>query len=115
MDRNEVIAGVAGELHATEKALDDAITHATTLVQAMIGARTALSLSAVAASGSQTKAMEAIAALSTAREAVIACHAELQKDHRRLGYGAYALGPLAKPDEWDSRPMGSQERHLRVA
>ena len=115
MDRNEVIAGVAGELHATEKALDDAITHATTLVQAMIGARTALSLSAVAASGSQTKAMEAIAALSTAREAVIACHAELEKDHRRLGYGTYALGPVNKPDEWDSRPMGSQERLLRVA
>jgi len=72
MDRNEVIAGVAGELHATEKALDDAIAHAATLVQTMIGARAALSLSAVAAAGSQTKAMEAIAALSTAREAVIA-------------------------------------------
>ena len=66
MDRNEVIAGVAGELHATEKALDDAIAHAATLVQTMIGARSALSLSAVAAAGSQTKAMEAIAALSTA-------------------------------------------------
>ncbi|HRL05625.1 MAG TPA: hypothetical protein PL098_02795, partial [Brevundimonas diminuta] len=91
MDRNEVIAGVAGELHATEKALDDAIAHAATLVQTMIGARSALSLSAVAAAGSQTKAMEAIAALSTAREALIACHAELEKDHRRLGYGTYAL------------------------
>jgi len=32
-----------------------------------------------------------------------------------LGYGTYALGPVNKPDEWDSRPMGSQERHLRVA
>ena len=115
MDRNEVIAGVAGELHATEKALDDAIAHAATLVQTMIGARSALSLSAVAAAGSQTKAMEAIAALSTAREALIACHAELEKDHRRLGYGTYALGPLDKPNEWDSRPMGSQERHLSVA
>lgn len=71
----------------------------------MIGARSALSLSAVAAAGSQTKAMEAIAALSTAREALIACHAELEKDHRRLGYGTYALGPLDKPNEWDSRPM----------
>lgn len=115
MDHTQIIAGVAGELHATEKALDDAITHATTLVQAMIGARTALSISPVAGAMSQTKAMEVIAALSTARESVVACHAELQKDHRRLGYGTYALGPLNKPDEWDSRPMGSQERHLRVA
>lgn len=115
MDHTQVIAGVASELHATEKALDDAITHATTLVQAMIGARTALSISPVAGAMSQTKAMEVIAALSTARESAVACHAELQKDHRRLGYGAYAAGPLNKPDEWDSRPMGSQERHLRVA
>lgn len=100
MDKSQVIAGVANELHATEKALDAAITQATTLVQAMIGARTALSLSPVAAAGSQTKAMETIAALSAAREAIVACHAEMQKDHRRLGYGVYAAGPVNKPDDW---------------
>lgn len=115
MDRNEVVAGVAGELYAAEKALDDAIAHAATLVQTMINARTALSISAVAGSTSQAKAMEAISALSAAREAMVACHSELEKDHRRLGYGVYAAGPVNKPDEWDSRPMGSQERHLRVA
>jgi len=115
MDRTEVIAGIAGELYATEKAVDDAITHATTLVQAMIGARAALSLSPVSAAGSQAKAVEAIMALSTAREAVVACHAELQKDHRRLGYGTYAVGPVNKPDEWDDRPMTRKNDHLRVA
>ena len=115
MDRTEVIAGVAGELYATEKAVDDAIAHATALVQSMIGARTALSISAVSGAASQAKAIEAIAALSTAREAVVACHAELQKDHRRLGYGVYAAGPLNKPEEWDNRPMTRQDRHLRVA
>ena len=115
MDRTEVIAGVAGELYATEKAVDDAITHATTLVQAMIGARAALSISPVAGAGSQAKAIEAIMALSTARDAVVACHAELQKDHRRLGYGVYAVGPVNKPDEWDNRPMTRQDSHLRVA
>lgn len=115
MDRTEVIAGVAGELYATEKAVDDAIAHATALVQSMIGARTALSISAVSGAASQAKAIEAIAALSTARDAVVACHAELEKDHRRLGYGVYAAGPLNKPDEWDNRPMTRQDRHLRVA
>ena len=44
MDRVEVVASVAGDLHATEQAVDAAITHATTLVQSMIGARAALSL-----------------------------------------------------------------------
>ncbi|MET4683157.1 hypothetical protein [Brevundimonas faecalis] len=115
MDRTEVIAGVAGDLNAAEKAVDEAIIRATTLVQSMIGARTALSISPVAAAGSQAKAMEAIAALSAAREAVVACHAELEKDHRRLGYGVYAAGILNKPDEWDNRPMGRKADHLRVA
>ncbi|MNS84737.1 hypothetical protein D3C72_1185720 [compost metagenome] len=81
----------------------------------MIGARAALSISPVAGAGSQAKAVEAITALSTARDAVVACHAELQKDHRRLGYGTYAVGPINKPDEWDNRPMTRQEGHLRVA
>ena len=115
MDRTEVIAGVAGELYATEKAVDDAIAHATALVQSMIGARAALSISAVSGAASQAKAIDAIAALSTARDAVVACHAELQKDHRRLGYGTYAVGPLNKPEEWDDRPMTRKGDHLRVA
>lgn len=111
MQRNEVIAAVAGDLHSAEKAIDDAIVQATALVQSMIGARSALNVSAVAGTVSQAKAMEAIAALSAAREAIVASHNEMAKDHRRMGYGVYAAGPLAKPDEWDDRPMG----HLRVA
>ncbi len=117
MDRTQVIASVAGELHATERAVDTAITQATTLVQSMIGARSALSISPVAGSGSQSKAMEAIAALGVARDAVVACHAELQKDHRKLGWGVYAVGPLDKPDDWET-PIGGDDKktsHLRVA
>ena len=119
MDRTEVIASVAGDLHATEKAIDAAITQATTLVQSMIGGRAALSVSPVAFTMSQTKAMDTIAALSTAREAIVACHAELQKDHRRMGWGVYAVGPVDKPDDWET-PMrpggGGVSNHLtRVA
>lgn len=107
MERAEVIASVAGELSATEAAIDAAIAHATTLVQSMIGARAALSISPIAFSASQTKAMETIATLATAREAIVACHGDLQKDHRRMGWGTYAMGPLDKPDQpWpeDNRP-----------
>ena len=105
MDRTEVVASVAGDLYATEQAIDAAITSATTLVQSMIGARTVLKVSPVAGAGSQAKAMEAIAALSAAREAVVACHKELAKDHRRMGWGVYAAGPLDKPDDTQS-PTG---------
>lgn len=97
MNKDQVIASVASELHATEASLDSAIVQATTLVQSMIGARAALSISPVAFAASQAKAMETIAALSSAREAIVACHDELQKDHRRMGWGTYAAGPLDKP------------------
>lgn len=90
MDRAQVIASVAGDLNAAEQSVDAAIARATTLVQSMIGARTALSISAVVGTDSQARAMEAIAALSAARQAMVACHEELAKDHRRMGYGVYA-------------------------
>lgn len=99
MDKAAVIASVAGDLNATEESVDAAIARATTLVQSMIGARTTLSLSPVTGAESQAKAMEAIAALSAARAAIVACHTELAKDHRRLGWGPYALGVLDKPPE----------------
>lgn len=105
MGRTEVVASVAGDLYATECAVDAAITSATTLVQSMIGARTLLKASPVAGAVSQAKAIEAIAALSAARDAVVACHAELAKDHRRMGYGVYAVGPMDKPDDdWGDGP-----------
>jgi len=111
MDRVEVIDGVAGDLYATEAAIDAAITQATTLVQSYIGARAALALSPVAAAGSQAKAMEVVAALAAARESIVACHAEMQKDHRRLGWGTYAAGPVAKPDDWlNPKPVGHLTR-----
>lgn len=105
MDPNEVIASIAGDLNATEQSLDATIAQAATLVQSMIGARTALSLSPVSGAVSQSKAMEAMAALATAREAIVACHEELAKDHRRHGYGVYAVGVLNKPEE--TRPQTS--------
>lgn len=114
MERAEVVASVAGELSATERAVDAAIAHATTLVQSMIGARSALSVSPVAGTVAQAKAMETIAALGAAREAIVACHGELQKDHRRMGWGTYAIGPLDKPDEgWPEEPTPSLEAPAR--
>ena len=113
MDKAQVIASVAGDLHASEKALDEAITRATTLVQSMIGSREALNVSAVVGADSQARALEAIASLGAARQALIACHAELAKDHRRLGYGVYAADPMEKYPE-GQRPKVIGEHHLRA-
>lgn len=111
MDKAQVIASVAGDLNATEQSVDAAIARATTLVQSMIGARAALNISAVVGSESQAKALEAIAALSAARQAVVACHEELAKDHRRMGYGVYAgVGQ----DKGVERPTTTGEHRLRA-
>jgi len=112
MDKAQVIASVAGDLNATEQSVDEAIARATALVQSMIGSRAALNLSPVVGAESQAKAMEAIAALSAARQAVVACHQELAKDHRRLGYGVYA--EIADKYPEGERPKVVGEHRLRA-
>lgn len=103
MEKTEIIAGVASELYATEAAIDAAIAQATTLVQALVASRAPLNASAVAGAQSQTKMIESIAALGQAREAIIGAHAELARDHRRMGWGVFAAGPVDKPDYEDGR------------
>jgi heterodisulfide reductase subunit A-like polyferredoxin len=104
MYKAEIVNGVANELYATEQALDAAIAQASSLVQTMIASRAELSVSAVAGAQAQAKAMEAIATLGQAREAIVAAHQELAKDHRRMGWGVYATGPVDKPDDM-TRPI----------
>lgn len=112
MDKAQVIASVAGDLNATEQSVDEAITRATALVQSMIGGRTALNISPVVGAEAQAKAMEAIAALSAARQAVVACHTEMAKDHRRMGYGTYA--EIAEKYPEGQKPKTIGEHRLRA-
>ncbi len=109
MNKAEVITGVAGDLNSTEQAVDAALAQASSLVQSMIGARAALNVSPVAGAEAQTRALEAISALSAARQAMVACHEQLAKDHRRLGFGVYA-------DGWGDKGQGVTmgERRLRA-
>lgn len=116
MDRSEAVTKVATELYATEKAVDDAILHATSLIQSMIAGRSALSISPIAGADSQAKVMETLVALSAARDCIVASHAEMQKDHRRMGWGTYAAGTTGKPKDADDSPMvGGKVAQLRVA
>jgi len=109
--KTEVITSVAGDLSATEKAVDEAIVRATSLVQAMIGGRAAMNVSPVVGADAQAKALEAIAALGAARQAVVTCHEELAKDHRRMGYGVYAG---TGEDKGQTRPDTTGEHRLRA-
>jgi hypothetical protein len=112
----EIVEGVANELYATEKALDAAIAQTGVFMQSMIACREPLEISAIAGAGAQAKAMAAVAALAEARTAIIAAHQELAKDHRRLGWGTYAAGPMDKPDDMERPPVRPFVRpDLRVA
>lgn len=111
MTKTEVIASVAGDLYATEQAVDAAITQATTLVQSLIGSRAPLNVSACAGAEAQAKVLEAIAALGTARQAVVAAHEQMAKDHRRLGYGTFAIG---WDDKGPEKPGVTGEHRLRA-
>lgn len=112
MDKAQVIASVAGDLNATEQSVDEAITRATALVQSMIGGRAALGISPVVGAEAQARALEAIAALGAARQAVVACHTEMAKDHRRMGYGVYAEAADKYPE--GERPKVVGEHRLRA-
>jgi NAD(P)-dependent dehydrogenase (short-subunit alcohol dehydrogenase family) len=114
MTNSEVITSIAGDLNTAEQSLDAAIARTTTLIQTMIGARTALNLTAVSGAASQARAMEAIAAMSAARDALVACHEELAKDHRRHGFGVYAIGILNKPAEAALNNTDEQARVSRL-
>lgn len=119
MDKVEVMKVVVGDLFATEKAVDDAITQSTDFVSTIIQSRRDLGLSAVVAADAQSKMLEAIAALGEARAAVIAAHADLAKVQRQVGLGKVAIrdvavGPVDKPDEEDDVPMKPLFR-LKVA
>lgn len=113
MDKAQVIASVAGDLKATEQSVDEAITRAMALVQTMIGSRSDLNLSPVVGADAQARALEAIAALGNARQAMVTCHEELARDHRRLGYGVY-MDAVDKIPGGDQRPKTTGERVLRA-
>jgi hypothetical protein len=114
MEKSQVVASLVSDLKGTEESVDAAIIRATALVQGLVGARAALGLSPVVAAGSQAKAMAAIAALGAAREAVVSCHEEMAKDHRRLGWGAYAVGQLDKYPDGDGKPIPKPRGHLKA-
>lgn len=116
MDRTAVVTGIATELYATEQSVDAAIAHAAAMVQAMISGRNELSVSAIAGTASQAKAMETLAALSTARQMIVECHNEMQRDHRRMGWGVYAAGPRDKPIGDDGKVIleGTSQPLLRA-
>lgn len=85
MEKVFVVKRVAEKLWATENAIDGAIGQASTLMADMMTARQELKLSAGVGDEAVGKVIDAMKALSEARQAMIAAHQGLEEVRQRTG------------------------------
>jgi hypothetical protein len=85
MEKAFVVQSVASKLFATERSVDAAMTDAAELMAGLMQARKDAGVSAVVGDQAAVKLAEAIAAISAARTAMVACHHELDEVRLRLG------------------------------
>ena len=103
MERALVAQQVANKLFATENAIDNAIADASALVGELVKARQELGVSTVFADGAVVQATAALSALSQARTAMVAAHAELNDAKLRVGIRTKMVGGSDKPPQQQSR------------
>jgi hypothetical protein len=96
MEKAFVAQRVASKLFATEAAVDQAMVEATELMADLLKARKDVNASMVFADDVQVKLMEAIAALSNARTAMVGVHGELGEAKLRLGIRTKMAGEMEK-------------------
>ncbi|MDH4384580.1 MAG: hypothetical protein QE280_03965 [Caulobacter sp.] len=97
MDKAFVAQRVASKLFATEKAIDAAMVEAAEFLAGAVEARRQLKMSAVTGDAAQAKLVEAIAALSAARTAMVEMHGELADLKLRIGLRTTLIGVEDKP------------------
>ena len=98
MEKAFVAQRVARKLFATEAAVDGALVEASELMSEMLKARKDVKVSMVFADDVQVKMMEAMKALSEARTAMVAVHAELNEAKLRLGIRTSMNGENKPPE-----------------
>ena len=96
MEKVFVAKRVAARLRVSEHSIDAALVDATEVVAEIIRARKELGLAANVADIAIAKASAAIAALSEARTAMVASHADLAEVQSRLGIRTRMDGPEEK-------------------
>lgn len=92
MEKVFVVKRVAGKLHGAEAAIDAAMVQAADLMADLVQARKDLGLSPTFGANVTTKVVEAMAALSEARQTMVAAHADLDETRLRLGVRTKMMG-----------------------
>ena len=99
MERALVLQQAANKLYAAESSIDKAMADASLLMVELQKVRSELNLSAVFADEATAKTVHALSALSQARTAMVACHAEMSEAKLRLGVRTKLGGAGDKPPE----------------
>lgn len=108
MEKVFVVKRVASKLHGTEAAIDAAMVQTAEMMAELVQARKDLGLSPTFAAGATTKIVAAVAALSEARQAMVAAHADLEETRLRLGVRTKMIG-------WDLKEGSAQVADERLS
>ena len=111
MDKQLLMQGVANKLFAAEGSIDSALADTAALLTEMVEARKAARVSMTVDAKANAKVVEAMAALSAARTAIVEAHEEMNEVKLRLGVRTKMIGAGDK-----SKDNGITTDHLdRVA
>lgn len=97
MDKTRIASAVAGDLFATEAAIEDALARAARLLRGMVEARRSLGLPAATGDAALRRVTATVEALGAAQQEMVATHGVLEALRQDLGLPGLAFGPLIKP------------------
>ncbi|CAN5218585.1 hypothetical protein BH11PSE2_BH11PSE2_19740 [soil metagenome] len=92
MDKQHIVQGVANKIWACEKSIDTAMADVAALMTEAVEARKAMGVSATVDAKASAKIVEALAALSAARLAIVDVHNEAAEIKGRLGIRTKLIG-----------------------
>lgn len=104
MDKQILMQGVANKLWTAEATIDSALADTAALMAEMVEARKAARVSPTVDAKAHAKVVEAMAALSAARSAMVEAHNEMNEVKLRLGVRTKMIGAFDKTD-----PTGIQQ------
>ena len=111
MDKQLLMQGVANKLFAAESTIDSALADTAALLTEMVEARKAARVSSTVDAKANAKVVEAMAAISAARSAIVEAHEEMNEVKLRLGVRTKMIGAGDK-----SKDNGVTSEHMdRVA
>ena len=91
--RLNVAKGLVTQLHATEEAIDTALTEAAHLIETYVTSRRAIHMSTVVSGDVHHNTLKAMMALNTAQQHMTSAHEGLKHVQSQVGLGAIAVVP----------------------